>query len=71
MSDNTISLIDAAIVVIYILATTGFGSWFVKRSDSMDGFTLAGRVIPGWAIGLSLLILVRTWKAGALRLSEE
>ncbi len=55
MSDNSISLIDAAIVVIYILATTGFGSWFVKRSDTMDGFTLAGRLIPGWAIGLSLL----------------
>jgi SSS family solute:Na+ symporter len=55
LSDSTVSLIDAVIIVIYILATTGFGAWFVKRSGSMEGFTLAGRIIPGWAIGLSLL----------------
>ncbi|MBE9528732.1 MAG: sodium:solute symporter [Proteobacteria bacterium] len=52
---SSISLIDNIIIVVYIVLTTAFGAWFVKRSDSMKGFTLAGKVIPGWSIGLSLM----------------
>lgn len=52
---NSISSIDYFIIVIYIVATTIFGSWFIKRSGSMQGFTLAGNLLPGWAIGLSLM----------------
>jgi len=55
MTGQTVSIIDYTIIVFYILATTGFGAWFIKRSHSMKGFTLAGNIIPGWAIGLSLL----------------
>ena len=52
---SVISSIDFFIIVIYIVATTAFGAWFVKRSGNMKGFTLAGNMIPGWAIGLSLM----------------
>jgi len=52
---GSISSIDLIIIVVYILATTAFGAWFVKRSGDMKGFTLAGNLIPGWAIGLSLM----------------
>ncbi|MDX8381214.1 MAG: sodium:solute symporter [Ghiorsea sp.] len=52
---GSISSIDFMIIVVYILATTAFGAWFVKRSGDMKGFTLAGNLIPGWAIGLSLM----------------
>jgi len=52
---SSISSIDLAIIVIYIVATTAFGAWFVKGSHDMKGFTLAGKLIPGWAIGLSLM----------------
>ncbi|MBU1424861.1 MAG: sodium:solute symporter [Gammaproteobacteria bacterium] len=52
---NGISTIDYFIIVIYLVATTAFGTWFVKRSGDMKGFTLAGNLIPGWAIGLSLM----------------
>ena len=52
---SSISSIDLAIIVIYIVGTTAFGAWFVKRSGDMKGFTLAGKMIPGWAIGLSLM----------------
>jgi len=52
---NDISAIDYFIIVFYIVATTAFGTWFVKRSGDMKGFTLAGNLIPGWAIGLSLM----------------
>lgn len=52
---NSISSIDYFIIVIYLIGTTVFGSWFVKRSGDMEGFTLAGKIIPGWAIGISLM----------------
>jgi SSS family solute:Na+ symporter len=55
MESHTVAALDYAIVVIYMLATAGFGAWFVRRSSTMDGFTLAGKLIPGWAIGMSLL----------------
>ncbi len=55
MNEMSVSVIDYAIIVIYMLGTTAFGIWFVKRSHDMQGFTLAGKLIPGWAIGLSLL----------------
>jgi len=52
---SSISSIDLAIIVVYIVATTAFGAWFVKRNHDMKSFTLAGKLIPGWAIGLSLM----------------
>ncbi len=52
---HAISSIDYVIIVVYIIATTAFGAWFIKRSGNMQGFTLAGKLIPGWAIGLSLM----------------
>jgi solute:Na+ symporter, SSS family len=52
---NVISPIDYFIIVFYLVGTTAFGAWFVKRSGDMKGFTLAGNLIPGWAIGLSLM----------------
>ena len=50
-----VATIDYVIASLYVLATAGFGAWFVRRSNTMEGFTLAGKLIPGWAIGLSLL----------------
>ena len=52
---HSVSLVDYLVVIFYILGTTAFGAWFVRRSGNMEGFTLAGKIIPGWAIGLSLL----------------
>jgi SSS family solute:Na+ symporter len=55
METHTVATIDYVIAALYVLATAGFGVWFVRRSNTMEGFTLAGKLIPGWAIGLSLL----------------
>ena len=55
METHTVATVDYVIAALYLLATAGFGAWFVRRSGTMDGFTLAGKLIPGWAIGLSLL----------------
>ncbi|MGV8933385.1 MAG: sodium:solute symporter [Gallionellaceae bacterium] len=53
MSD--ISAIDYFIIVFYLVGTTVFGIWFVKNSRDMQGFTLGGNLIPGWALGLSVM----------------
>ena len=55
METHTVATVDYVIAILYVLATAGFGAWFVRRSNTMEGFTLAGKLIPGWAIGLSLL----------------
>src|SRR5210317_632908 len=55
METHTVATLDYVIALIYMLATAGFGAWFVRRSGTMQGFTLAGKLIPGWAIGMSLL----------------
>jgi SSS family solute:Na+ symporter len=55
MEAHTVATVDYVIAILYVLATAGFGAWFVRRSGTMEGFTLAGKLIPGWAIGLSLL----------------
>jgi SSS family solute:Na+ symporter len=52
---TSISAIDYFIIVFYLLGTTVFGIWFVKNSRDMQGFTLGGNLIPGWALGLSVM----------------
>ena len=52
---NSISSIDYFIIVFYLVGTTVFGTWFIKRSGDMKGFTLGGNLIPGWALGLSVM----------------
>lgn len=45
---------DIAVLVGYLLLTTGFGCWFFQRTKDADRFMEAGRALPGWAVGLSL-----------------
>jgi len=49
------SLIDIIILTAYIVGVVGFGSYFIKKSKSVEGFTSAGSSLPGWAVGLSIL----------------
>ncbi|MFH1919588.1 MAG: sodium:solute symporter [Planctomycetota bacterium] len=46
--------IDIAVLLIYLLGVVAFGSWFVRRSRTTEGFMAAGRSLPGWAVGLSI-----------------
>lgn len=45
---------DLAVLLVYLLVTTGFGCWFFQRTRNADRFMEAGRSLPGWAVGLSL-----------------
>jgi solute:Na+ symporter, SSS family len=47
--------LDLVVLVGYFLATMGVGLAFWKRSRSVEGFTAAGRSLPGWLPGLSIL----------------
>lgn len=49
------SSIDIIILIAYIIGVVGFGSYFVRKSKSPEAFTAAGRSLPGWAVGLSIL----------------
>jgi SSS family solute:Na+ symporter len=46
--------VDIAVLLVYLAGVVLFGSWFVRTSRSTDRFMVAGRRLPGWAVGLSL-----------------
>ena len=46
--------VDVAVLLIYMLGVVAFGSWFVRRSRTTERFMVAGRSLPGWAVGLSI-----------------
>ena len=51
---KTLSPIDLAVVLAYLLGVTGLGCWFYRRNQNSDKFMSAGRSLPGWAVGLSI-----------------
>jgi len=52
---NQLPTLDLLIIALYLLGTTIFGTWFIRRSGTLEGYTLGGRSLPGWAVGLSIL----------------
>lgn len=46
--------IDWVVLVFYFTGTMSVGFYFYRRSRSREGFTAAGRSLPGWACGLSI-----------------
>ena len=51
----TLPGLDTAILVGYLAAVVGFGCWFMRRARTPEDFMVAGRSMPGWAVGLSIL----------------
>jgi len=52
---TSLPTIDLIILIVYILGVAAFGAYFYRRSNSIEGFALGGRSLPGWALGLSFL----------------
>jgi len=46
--------LDLGVLLIYGLGVTGVGLVFYRRAASVEGFTLAGRRLSGWVVGLSI-----------------
>ncbi len=52
--------IDAVIVVIYIATLVAIGVRFARKQKTTVDYFIAGKSIPGWAMGLSLLATIIT-----------
>lgn len=46
--------LDWLVLILYFLGTMAIGFYFYRKSRSIEGFTAAGRSLPGWACGLSI-----------------
>src|SRR5689334_22255099 len=51
----TLPGLDTAVLLGYLAAVVGFGCWFVRKVRTADDFMVAGRSMPAWALGLSIL----------------
>lgn len=48
------SAFDYAILVTYVLVSVGVGLWFARSQKSVEGYFLAGREAPWWAVAISI-----------------
>jgi len=53
-------LVDTLIIVAYLAALVGIGIFVSGRQKTTDSYFVAGRTVPGWAAGLSLLATIVT-----------
>ena len=54
-ASHKLLLPDQLIVVVYLLGMVGLGAYFVRKSQTVEGFSVGSRSMPGWALGLSIL----------------
>ena len=47
--------LDPVVVVAYMVGVTLVGVWFSRKQTSTEEYFVAGRSVPSWAMGLSLL----------------
>ena len=51
---------DVAVIAAYLLLLAGIGARFRRGQTTTDSYFVAGRSIPGWAAGMSLLATIIT-----------
>jgi len=51
-----LSALDYSIIVIYLVSTIALGLYIGRKMKSGDDYFLAGRSLPWWAIGMSLVV---------------
>lgn len=47
---------DMALVAAYLLSVTGLGLWLTRGIKTSRDYFLAGRTLPWWAVGMSLVV---------------
>lgn len=55
MYGNTLHFIDYAVIAISIIGSLGFGFYFARRQTNTNTYFAAGRSVPSWAVGISIL----------------
>jgi len=48
--------LDMTLVVLYLVSVTGLGLWYSRGIRSSNDYFLAGRSLPWWAVGMSLVV---------------
>ena len=48
--------IDYTIIIVYLIGTVAFGTYIGRKIKSGKDYFLAGRSLPWWAIGMSLVV---------------
>ncbi|MCL4176439.1 MAG: sodium/solute symporter [Verrucomicrobia bacterium] len=56
MSAIHLSLVDTVLIVAYLVGVAALGIWFSRGIQSSKDFFLAGKSLPWWAAGLSLVV---------------
>lgn len=51
---KSLTILDLAVLLAYLIGVTGFGCWFYWRNRDSERYMSAGRSLPGWAVGLSI-----------------
>jgi SSS family solute:Na+ symporter len=46
--------VDLVVLAAYLVGVVGIGLWLGRRGGDAENFMVAGRSLPGWAIGLSM-----------------
>jgi SSS family transporter len=49
------SALDYSILVFYVLGSVTLGLWFARKQNSVEGYYLAERSAPWWAVAISLI----------------
>ncbi|MPY90406.1 MAG: sodium/solute symporter [Luteitalea sp.] len=52
---KALQTLDFVVIVIYLAAIAAIGLWYARSQRTTDDYFLAGRSIPGWAVGFSLV----------------
>jgi solute:Na+ symporter, SSS family len=55
MSNAALNSYDVVVILVYMLGVVALGTYFTKYVDSSEDYFLAGRMLPWWAIGMSLV----------------
>lgn len=52
---NSLGWIDLSVLIIYGAVLIVMGWYFMRRSNTAEGFMVAGRGLPSWAVGLAIM----------------
>jgi SSS family solute:Na+ symporter len=56
MDEIALTGVDLALVLAYLVGVTGLGLWLSRGIKSSRDFFLAGKTLPWWAVGMSLVV---------------
>ncbi|HBO42652.1 MAG TPA: sodium transporter, partial [Planctomycetaceae bacterium] len=56
MPTTVLHPIDIALILIYLVVVVALGLWFSRGIKSSKDFFLAGKTLPWWAVGMSLVV---------------